>query len=49
MDNKVDGAAVLVCWLVIIALLMMGGCFGWIANDIITLKKKEYTHDEETK
>jgi len=42
MDS--EGGAVLVCWLVVIMLLMMGGCFGWVANDMITLKR-EYTHE----
>jgi hypothetical protein len=37
MDS--EGGAVLVCWLVVIMLLMMGGCFGWVANDMITMNK----------
>jgi hypothetical protein len=43
MDS--EGGAVLVCWIVVCALLMMGGCFGWVAKDIITMKKVE-THEQ---
>lgn len=42
MDS--EGGAVLVCWIVVCALLMLGGCFGWVANDMITVKR-EYTHE----
>jgi hypothetical protein len=42
MDS--EGGAVLVCWLVVCILMMMGGCFGWVANDI--LNGKERTHEQ---
>lgn len=40
MDS--EGGAVLVCWIVVCALLMLGGCFGWVANDVIN---KDITHE----
>ena len=36
MDS--EGGAVLVCWIVVCILLMTGGCFGWVASDIINEK-----------
>jgi hypothetical protein len=45
-DN--DYGAVMVCWLVVCILLLMGGCFGWVAHDITTLRK-EYRHEQEVR
>ena len=37
MDS--EGGAVLVCWIVVCILLMTGGCFGWVARDVLTIKE----------
>ena len=39
MDS--EGGAVLVCWIVVCILLMTGGCFGWVAKDIIGKERHE--------